>query len=387
MGIEIYLADRNLRPLTDPVAWTDVDAVVRHLEPGRASVTCAATSQVTAALAAAGTTAVIMNDEQSFMAGPVERPHGPYEWGSDGGTAADPGRVTFHSTDYLGLISGRGTLPDPSTTADDQGIDTRYEQTAAAGTILTDLVDLNCGPGAIVGRRIPRLVIGGGAGEGPTITWGTRFQPLGPEMRAIVATTDGALGFRAVFDRPTRLVTFECFATLDRSGTVRFNRGLGNLRSVIFESEIPRVTSAIVAGEGEGTARTIVERINSDAEAGGWRIEKFIDRRDTSDLTELEQTGDEHLADGAATARLATVTVDLPDQRYGVHYGLGDLAEYEPIPGFVLVDRVQAVHLQATPRTGALMTAMVGSQSMSNDPAWLRASRELARRMARLEAV
>src|SRR5690606_3801423 len=234
--------------------------------------------------------------------------------------------------------------------------------------------------------RVPHLTMGSGALLGSTVTWGSRFQSLGDELRAL-AIAGGGLGFRTIVNGDAKEIVFEVYETRDLSRSVRFSRGLGNLRSVSLETEAPRVTSVIVAGQGEGTARTIVERVNTSAEADWGRLEGFLDRRQAEDAAELEQAGDEALAEGSERARLATVTVDTPTQRYGEHYQLGDRVAVEPVPGMQVVDVVRAVHLQVWPKRGRLLSAMVGTEAMSSDPEWLRQSRALGRRLAELETI
>lgn len=383
-GSTVYFTDLDLRPVGDPVRWTAIDAVARFNEPGSCSVTCPASPDVAEQLATPGRRAVLVHNGAVFMAGPVERPHGPYQWEAGGGEFAEPGLLSFHFTDDLARVVGAVTYPDPTLPPTTPPAAARYEDTALAGAIMTDLVNLNVGPGALAARQIPGLVIGDGALLGTSVTWGTRFQPLGDDLRAL-AIAGGGLGFRTTAD--TSQITFEAYETLDLSASVRFTRGLGNLRAVTYESEAPRVTTVIVGGADEGIARTIVERNNTAAESAWWRIEQFADQRQAETTAELNQAGDEALAEGGESARLATVTVDTPTQRYGEHYRLGDRVSTEPLPGVEVVDLVRSAHLQITPQRGALLTAMVGSQSMARDPEWLRQSRRLAQRLAQLETI
>src|SRR5690606_26357866 len=73
--------------------------------------------------------------------------------------------------------------------------------------------------------------------------------------------------------------------------------------------------------------------------------------------------------------------------RWGVHYDLGDRVSVEVDHGVVLTHVVREVRIEATPRTGELVTAVVGNPETSNDPAWLRVVSDLARRLGRLEAI
>lgn len=378
----VYLTDKDLRPVTDPIRWTAIDATARYLEPGHGQVTCPAYPQLMSELQQPGRRAVLVDDGRQFLAGPVERPYGPYQWSGDG-----PGTVAFHFTDDLAVVVGRRVFPDPSRPWAQQSLsdDAYYVTSGRASSVLLRLANLNAGPGAIAARRVPRLVMGADPLAGPTISVQSRFKPLGDELRAAVTAAGDTVGFRTTSTQSA--TTFEVYATVDRSKSVRFSRGLGNLRAVTFETETPRVTAALVAAQGQGTARTLIERVNTAAEFEGWRVEDFLDRRDSDDDAVLRRAGDELLVEGGAGARLATVTVDTPDQRYGTHYRLGDRAGTEPIAGLIVPEVVRAVHLQATPKRGVLRTAMVGSQAMARDPGWLRMSRELARRLDRLETI
>lgn len=387
----IYLTDRDLKPTTDRIRWTEIDAVDRHLEPGVCSVTSPAYPQLMDELAEPGRRAVLWHDGAVFMSGPVERPHGAYRWTAGPGQDSGQGQITWHFSDFKALVAGRRTYPDPTLTWAEQSASgsepAAYADSGQLSTVLIDLIDANAGPGAIAARRIPRMVMGADPAAGATVSVSSRFQPLMDEVRALVAAAGGGVGLRTVLDQADREVTCEVYATVDRSASVRFSRGLGNLRSVTYESETARVTAALVAGQGEGEDRDLVERVDTAYEATGDRVEDLVDARSADTTTLLQQAGDARLAEGGAAARLGTVTVDTPGQAYLTDYRLGDLATVEPIPGVLVVDRVQAVQLQAGARTGTLLTAMVGSQALARDPEWLRISRHLARQLAQLEAI
>jgi hypothetical protein len=84
------------------------------------------------------------------------------------------------------------------------------------------------------------------------------------------------------------------------------------------------VTRAIVAGQGEGKARRIVTRSNEVNDfyeyQSGRVVETFIDQRQTEDVQELIQAGDEQLLEGAAGSVLKVVpsdSVDNPVAQFG----------------------------------------------------------------------
>lgn len=371
--ITILITDVNLTVVGDPItAWTEIDATVRFREPATGSFTAPARPEIMAQLSAGNRVAVI-RDGAEFCSGPYET--SAYTWS----VGADPGEVVVTFSDDLALIAGRVTYPDPTLPATDAGQPAQYTATStSAETVLRNLVNLNAGPGALTARRVPSLALGSVASVGSSITYSTRWEPLGDALRS-VAIAGGDLGFRTA--RNGAAIEFQVYSPADLTSLVRYSRGLGNLRSVQYERSAPTVTAAIVGGAGEGDARVIHER----TQTGWWRSESFIDQSGTEDTAELDQAGDEALTEGAESVRLATVTIDTPTQRYGIHYGLGDRVSVEVPPGVEVADVVRSVHLQATPDAGEIVTAFVGSANASVDPEWVRRLRSLDRRLSYIE--
>lgn len=377
MGLVLLVTDRDLRIVGDPITtWRSLEAVPRFNEVGTGAVVVEATPQVRAQLAP-GNRMVLIRDHSVFLPGPIEVDN--LEWSVDGDTAGD-GLVRITWASDLASIAGRVTYPNPAVAATAQDEGKRSFSSVNAETILRTLVDENAGPGALAARRVPRLALGDVAGVGNDVTYSTRFQPLADELRA-VATIGGGLGFR------TRQVAddilFEVYEPQNLSSQIRFSPQWGNLQEFAFDRAAPRVTTAIVGGEDADENRVIRERTDTAAEAAWGRIEQFIDRRSYEEVAELDEAGDEALADGGETARLAAVTVDTARQRFGEHYDLGDVVAVALGHGAQVADVVRAVHLQHTPDSGEVITAMVGSRSASADPEWIRQSRRLARQLAR----
>ncbi|MGW0015752.1 Gp37-like protein, partial [Streptomyces tendae] len=123
------------------------------------------------------------------------------------------------------------------------------------------------------------------------------------------------------------------------------------------------------------------------AAATWWRVEQLVNGSADNDAAgELTQDGTEALAQGSAPVELATVTVDTPDLRAGRDYGLGDRVTVMLPTGVEVVDLVRSIHLQATPKSGEHVTALVGSPSATSDPQVVQLVRELGRRLGRIEA-
>lgn len=392
-GITLLTTDRDLTVVGDPIAhWTSIEAVQRFNQPGSGQFTAAASRPLLDLLTniapvgqwlpdqiVPGHRIMMIRDGEIWSAGPIEQ--WTYEEDDD---AASGGIVTVTWADDMAWLGARVTYPDPAADAESQTEDARWEATGNAEDLIRTLINLNAGPGALEPRQVPQLTLGADNGAGGTVTWGTRFQPLLDELRGI-ALAGGNLGLRTSQDGAQ--IKAEVYDPPDMTGAVRFSRGLGNLRSTRLTVTAPTVTAALVAGQGEGVARTIHERLNPDG-IGDWgRFEQFIDQRQTDDPTELVQAGDGALTEGGESARLETVTLDTADQKFGRDYPLGAIVSVEVWPGREVADIVREARLTASPEDGTTVTVTVGSGEDVTDPAWVRRLRDLDRRMTRLEVI
>ena len=383
MAIRILITDRNLNIVGDPLdQWTNLDVTTRFNEPASGSVTLPAWSGIVDQLQP-GRRLVVVRDGQVWAEGPLEVPQ-DYAWGME--TEGGPGRVTVNFTDDLAIIAGYLTWPIPAVAWSAQTNAKRNLVATSAETIIRTLVNENCGPGAQVARRIPNLVLDTAAGIGSTISATTRLEPLLEACRR-VAVWGGGLGFRTRVEGGQ--ILFGCYATADKTSTARFSAGLGNLRSVQYKMSAPTVTHALVQGpEVEAPAsRVFVERSNPMSAAAWWRVEQLVDGPAENDTNgELTAAGNEAVSAGSAPVELATVTVDIEDLQAGRDFDLGDRVTIELPTGLEVVDRVLAIHLQATPDSGEYVTTLVGSPEATSDPGMVRLVRELGRRLGRIEA-
>ncbi|NUP19882.1 MAG: hypothetical protein HOZ81_28140 [Streptomyces sp.] len=391
MTLQLLVTDRNLNVLGDPITgWTKLSVDLNFNAPASGSVTLPARPEVMALLQP-GKRLVVIRDQEIWCAGPLEEPQN-YTW--DLAANSGTGMVVANFTDDLARVAGYRTYPAPASAFEDQI--TPVDQTYGlvdfnAEVIIRQLVDVNCGPGALTARRIQRLVLDDVAGVGSTTTVRTRFEPLLDACRT-VAATDG-LGFRTrqVGDE----IRFGVYAPADRTDTARFSAGLGNLRSVSFTLAAPLATSELVMGgldpsEAASPPHTRVYRevVSSAAVADWYRVEKFIDMTGTEDDSkgELTQAGVAAAADDRPQASLATVTVDTEDLKAGRDYTLGDRVTVVLPTGRQITDIVQAIRLDATPDGGEVVTTVIGNSDKTTNSATVRLIRDLARRLGRLEA-
>jgi hypothetical protein len=215
---------------------------------------------------------------------------------------------------------------DPTSEYDEQTAanDTRTGLTEA---LLRAYVDANIGAGAIASRRVGFRtyveVEPVDLGRGVSQTKSPRFQNLLELLRELV-TYDSSVGFRLV--QVGDALQFQVLDARERGDLIRFDIENGTLTSEEAMLAGPSLTRAIVAGRGEGVGRQIVVRANTSGEETSWGrvVERFIDQRNTEIVAELEQSGDEALAEGASGASVKLIPADDTTMRYGFDWRPGD---------------------------------------------------------------
>ncbi|WP_329032266.1 siphovirus ReqiPepy6 Gp37-like family protein [Streptomyces sp. NBC_01725] len=384
MAVQLLITDKNLTVQGDPLdGWTSLDATKRFNVPGSGSVALPARPDIMAQLQP-GNRLMVVRDKAVWMAGPLEIPS-DFSWS----VAENPGvgSVDVSFSCDLAPIAGYITWPTPASAWTAQLANTYRQITAtSAETIIRQLVNENCGPGARAERRIPHLALDAVAEVGTSTSVRTRFETLLDTCRRI-AIDGGQIGFRT---RQTgSQILFGCYEPRNLTSTARFSAGLGNLRSVQAKQSAPTVTHALIAGtepETGTTGRTYVQAADTAAAASWWRVERYIDGSADNDADgELTQAGKEEIANGAAPVELATVTVDTPGLKAGRDFDLGDKVTVALPHGVEIADLVRSIHLQATPTTGEYVTTLIGSPEATSDPETVKALRTLGRRLGRLE--
>lgn len=383
----IMITDRDLVVQGNPIInWTLLDMTLRLNEPGSGMFTAPGWPSLREQLVPGSRVMVIRYETQHpgdggqfVFTGPVE---GILYERADDGENAGVGRVTVNFSDDLAEVVARLTYPDPALEPDDQSTASwTYSGNAEVG--LRTLVNLNAGPGALAARRMPSLVLGALASVGTNVDVTAQLmEPLGDVMRRI-ALAGGGLGFRTRQDAGQ--IKFEVYEPVDRSDTVRFGFATGTAKYLGYEQAAPKATAVLVGGQGEGADQFVTERVDTAGVAAWGRREVLLSRAGSTDIAELNADGDARLAEDAETARLQANVADSGTQRFGTHYGLGDLVAVESWPGEQIIDVVRGVHIQAWPTAGDMIQPMIGSQAASSDPAWIQRMREIEAKVGRLE--
>ena len=193
---------------------------------------------------------------------------------------------------------------------------------------------------AIAARPLAHLILGDTAGLAPVCT----FQATGKNVLSVCEALGKAapLGFKTRLDVPGKQWVFEVYDGVDRSVTqhdrpyVLFSGEYGNITGASYACDSTGYANyAYVAGQGEGSARVIVE---VDQTGGEPRRELWVDARDlqqadgqsTADYqAQLRQRGMEKLAEAARSESFSAAAVDTGNFAYLADWDLGDIVSFE----------------------------------------------------------
>jgi len=299
LSIEIRKADGTRAGKLRSADFNDVLIVPRLNDVGSWKLSLPATvvneegirvpHKMCAELRKPGAGIIVTTPHGRFLSGPTDEP-------SFSATNDDDPFGTWSFTGVSDLIHLDDALAygDPakySLTTQDAANDTR---TGPAETLVLGYVSRNIGPAAVTERRRAGLTVATSAGRGPTVTKAPRFQNLLELVQEILTGTTLAIHALQTGDALNISVT----EGRDLQKFVRFDFDNNQVTKTEYSFSGPQLTDVIVAGKGEGTARAMLRR-GVSAEGWGRRIERFVDQRNTDVVAELQQTGDEELADAA----------------------------------------------------------------------------------------
>lgn len=213
--------------------------------------------------------------------------------------------------------------------------------------------------GSNASRAISTLSFASDLGRGASVSGNARFNVVG-ELLQKLALAGGDLSFGISNN------TFWVDEIADKSDEIIFGSEVGNLINYSYELTAPTATHFVVAGGGELTARTFVLGGDNTAASGWRRIESFRDRRDTTDTTELTQTLNEEITNGAIKTGLKIRPIDIPHMTYGVDYQLGDLVT-AIVDGVEIQDVVREVEITVD-GSGVVIAPSINSATSNGAP-------------------
>ena len=241
-------------------------------------------------------------------------------------TQADPiGVWQISGADDSIILNERLAYPTPSTadvTLQTSDYDTR---TGVASTVIYAYVSANIGVTAPTVRKIANLTTAADTGLGSTVSFSARYETLGQLIHKLVQIDQ--LGFDIM--QVGSNLRFRVFQPQNLANSVRMDIHNNRLESSNYAYSNPTVTRAIMAGQGDGAARTMLEVTTAaslDAEST-WsrRIEQFIDSRGSGDTTEMTVEGTSVLnQNGTTITALSVQPTDMDSMRYQVDWNVGD---------------------------------------------------------------
>ena len=337
----------------------EVSVVVRDADVGSFQVPVALDDDLTARVGP-GWRVIVQDGEETVLSGPI--------------TSIEPDlvqrEVVLGGVDDLVHLRDRIVYPDPTRPAEQQTVDAYYKRSGMSGNVahvlIRDSLASNAASNALPSRRVPNSAVGSGAGLGVATSTNLRYQELLASVRSLARL--GGFTFSCLQERDNRIVV-RFRAPVDRSRSVRFTERNGGVEEGRYALAAPTATDAIVAGQGQGAARTILHRTR--ATDWGRRIEVFKDQRDTDDQAELEQSATEQLDEGQAGASAQFTVVESPGLRYGADYQLGDTVAVE-VGSLTITEPVRTVELTWDGH-GRTATLTLGDHDQADDktPAWV----------------
>lgn len=335
-----------------------LEVVARFNAVGAWRITLPADDPMADALRAPGAGLIVTGESGVLLSGPTVSARSVK-------TAVNPTGVwEISGVDDTAVLGNRIAYPSPE--SDDLALQSDYDvRTGVAETVMKQYVAANLGVDAPVSRRVPGFTVQDDLGRGVSVTGRARFQPLG-ELLTQLAVTSG-LGFDvAQFGAGLQ---FKVFEPVDRSLSVRMDIDNNRLTKSEYAYTAPQATRVIVAGQGQGAERTLLEVVSEASEDAEtiWskRIEVFKDSRNTNDVVELEQAGSEILADKGYTVESVSVTPTDDDvMNYPADWGLGD--KVSVVVGDVTVSQIVTEVAIVVTAEGVKVGATVGDPATAS---------------------
>lgn len=283
----------------------------------------------------------------------------------DESTGAHESVITVEGVTAEVFLADRITLPNPASPPDQQAVSAHWARVnMPTETIMCELVSEQLGPAALPMRRVPGLVVAGSQGRGLVRGTSSRFGVVLGHLQGLAASS--GLGFRVA--PTTDGWRFEVFEPNNRAGAVRYSTSLGNVAGQSYGMGAPGMTSALVGGGGEGTARLLVDHEATSPSYLEWsrRIEAFVDARDTEDTAELAERAIDSVVEAAAERSFSFTPIDVPGMDLLGGVNLGDRVTVYAGPRassrrLAFSDLVREIHGEIAGDTDVLSCA-VGSE-------------------------
>jgi len=248
--------------------------------------------------------------------------------------------------------------------------------------------------------------------SGPAISWDPQAQGPAPYPCSVTARWEPVLAVmqraaqqsRPVYGFDIRDLHFEHW--LPRDPGVIFSAELGTMAGYELVVERPDANHVYVLGKRDGAARQWRLATNDSSADYWWPVEQTRDRSDVGDEPEepedgwpggeppdsawpdnqeaLRVAGLEALAELDRPPAVQVTPIDVENQQFGLHYGLGDMAHVIFPDGTEVHDIITEVTIQLSTNGPLSVKPTVGNPQMSLDT--FRDMRAVERRLNLLES-
>lgn len=307
MMYKIYVRDRNLSRVAEITDFLSLELLPKFNDVGAWALVLPTDTKATSELIKPQAGIIVVRDGVTIFSGPVTKRSRNWNNTQDETTVSG-------TDDNIKLLNLAYPVPSGDFTLNAYDV-----RTGNAEAIMKQYTDANLGATARSERRV--LTTESNQGLGGLVTGRGRFHTLLELFRSL-ALIGGGLGFRVV--QVGTALEFQVYQPVDKTRTAFFSPLLGNLADFEYSVQAPEANYIIIGGGGEGAARIIKERGDSESIAKYGRIETFIDQRDMTDISELEQTLTEELAEKGEKTSLSITPIDTPQLTFGRDYNLGD---------------------------------------------------------------
>ena len=378
------MPDRQVGGVLDAASFK---LTLRHNEVGSWSVDVPR-ERTPAGWPAPGAGIIAIRDRVVVASGDIDEQG--FAWSSDpGDESAGPGKYTLTGSTDLARLGYRVVYPTPGQPWGSQTNNYYAYGPDVGEEVLRVTVNQQAGSLAPTQRRVPGLRLSAPTGIGSTVVIHERFTPLLDALRKVALAAGGlAFDVRDALDTGQDFVIWQ---PLDRTGSARFGIELGNVASLAVQRVAPTGTTALVAGQGEGADRTLVEIPDPSANIAWGRREAFLDQRQVDaglelpeQQVEFEKAAAEAFADAAEASAVSAVIVDTPAVKWGEDYGLGDRVSVST-PFGPVVDVVRQVDITVDEAGVEDITSVIGTTDPTTDDPLAGIVRAMSKRISQLE--
>lgn len=369
----LYVRNFDMERAAQIDDYSSLSAVCRFNDVGTWELALDYRASSVPELLAPGSGIEIRRDDFVIMTGPVTR--------IKRDRASNQNRISVSGVDDNVWLKRRIAHPQPASSAPPYSTVDDDTRSGVGSTIIWQYVNVNLGPGAITPRKLPTLTMATDPLVGSTVSGKARYDVL-LELIQDLAVAAGDLAFRIV--QVGAGLEFQVYQPDDKSGSVVFSEGFGNISDFTYERDAPEYTYVYGGGDGEGKLRTIVEGSDNAALATWGRIERLVDARQQTTGPTVSQQITTALAQNSEKLSLDITPIDTPNLKYGTHYQLGDKVSVV-VDGVVVTDLVRQVEINLTAAGPQKLTPVLGTPGRNDLLALFTAVRDLASRTRNLE--